>query len=174
MTPVEQKIWDITQPIAQDLSLRLVRVRLSGGDHPTLQIMLEPIECSPTNRVPVLVEQCESLSRELSAVLDVNDPITTAYSLEVSSTGLERPLVSFEDFKLYTSHRAKIHVKAAIDGRRKFIGILQGVDGDDVLLQLDDMEELFHLPFADIARAQLTFTPEELNLALGMAKLKQA
>ena len=174
LSPTEQKIWDIAEGVAESADLRLVRVRLSGGDHPVLQIMLEPQDCSPTNRTSVTLKQCTAFSREMSAILDVEDPIASNYNLEVSSTGLERPLVTKEDFQRYTPHRIRLQTVNSIGGQRKFTGVLQGLDAehDEILLELEKTDEMVRLPYSEVAKAQLAFTPEELNQALGLADLK--
>ena len=174
MSPTEHKIWSIAEGVAESADLRLVRVRLSGGDYPVLQIMLEPQDCSPTNRTSITLEQCTAFSREMSAILDVEDPITSKYNLEVSSTGLERPLVTKEDFETYTPHRVKVLTRTTIGGQRKFQGILQGIDTDneEILLEVENAPEMVRLPYSEVSKAQLAFSLDELNQALGLADLK--
>lgn len=172
MSPTEQKIWHIAEGVAESADLRLVRVRLTGGDHPTLQIMLEPTDCTPTHRTSVTLAQCSAFSREMSTILDVEDPIASNYRLEVSSTGLERPLVTKEDFSRYAPHRIKLQTNTSIAGQRKFAGVLQGIDNDEILLEVSHSTEMVRLPYSDVAKAQLAFSPEELNQALGLADLK--
>jgi len=172
MSPTEQKIWHIAEGVAESADLRLVRVRLTGGDTPTLQIMLEPVGCTPTHRLSVTLEQCTAFSREMSAILDVEDPIASNYHLEVSSTGLERPLVTPEDFSRYAPHRIKLQTNSSIAGQRKFVGILKGIDEGDILLEVAADAEVIRLPYSNVAKAQLAFSPEELNQALGLANLK--
>ncbi|MBA44170.1 MAG: hypothetical protein CMF62_09250 [Magnetococcales bacterium] len=174
LSPTEQKIWDIAEGVAESADLRLVRVRLSGGDYPVLQIMLEPMDCTPTNRTSITVKECTAFSREMSAILDVEDPIASNYNLEVSSTGLERPLVTKEDFELYTPHRIKLQTRTSIGGQRKFSGILQGLDAEneEILLEVEKTEEMVRLPYSEVAKAELAYSKEELNQALGLADLK--
>mgnify|MGYP005839510721 CR=1 FL=1 len=161
MTPVEKKIWQIAAPIAKDQGVRLVRVRLGGGATPTLQLMLEPREASPENFLSVSVDQCEAFSRELSAVLDVEDPVPDAYRLEVSSTGLERPLVTLEDFTAYAPHRVKLKTTGPIAGQKRFTGVLEAVEGDVLHLRHEGAEQATEIPFAEVASARLAFTPAE-------------
>ena len=172
MSPTEHKIWSIAEGVAESADLRLVRVRLSGGDYPVLQIMLEPLDCSPTNRTCITVEQCTAFSREMSAILDVEDPIASNYNLEVSSTGLERPLVTKEDFTIYAPHRVKLQTRESINGQRKFAGILQGIEDDEILLELEKTEETVRLPYSEVAKAELAYSQKELNEVLGLADLK--
>lgn len=161
MTPVEQKIWQLGAPIAADLGLRLVRVVLGGGESPVLQIMLEPVAATPENRLSVTLGDCEKFSREFSVMMDVEDPIAQAYQLEVSSTGLERPLVTLEDFKAYAPHRVKLKTKIALEGQRRFSGMLTGIEGDVLLLSIEGRPEQALVPFAEVATAKLAFTPQE-------------
>src|SRR5690606_9192373 len=111
MQAVEKKVWSLVEPVVTELGLRLVRVRLSGGErHSTLQLMIEPQEKNRDNRVAVTIDQCTTVSRQVSILLDVEDPVQTAYSLEVSSTGAERPLVTLADYQAYAPHRIKVEL----------------------------------------------------------------
>ena len=144
------RVAAIVEPVLEQLSFRLVRVRISGMDGYTVQIMAERADGSMT------IEDCELVSRALSPVLDVTDPIERAYRLEISSPGLDRPLVRRSDFERYAGNAVKIEMALAIDGRRRFRGTLLGVDGDkarvrradaapgedaDVLLSIEEMAE---------------------------------
>ena len=144
------RVATIVEPVLEQLSFRLVRVRISGMDGCTVQIMAERADGSMT------IEDCELVSRALSPVLDVADPIERAYRLEISSPGLDRPLVRRSDFERYAGNVVKIEMALAIDGRRRFRGTLLGVDGDkarvrradaalgedaDVLLSIEEMAE---------------------------------
>ena len=172
LSPLEQKVWDLLAPMVADHDLRLVRVRLSGGEEASkLQIMIEPLEANRDNRTSVRIEQCEAVSREASALLDVADPISQAYTLEVSSTGLERPLVQLDDFRLYAPHRVRLEARELIDGRRRFDGILHGVtDADEITLQLEDGTEpaTVQVPYEAVKSARLAYTETELKKALGL------
>lgn len=161
MIPVEQKVWKMALPVAADLNLRLVRVRLSGGENPVLQVMLEPVAATPENRLSVTLKECEAFSREFAVLMDVDDPISQAYQLEVSSTGLERPLVTLEDFKAYAPHRVKLKTKVAIEGQRRFSGVLRGIEDGAVALQVDGKEGAVAIPLDEVATAKLAFTPQE-------------
>lgn len=170
MNPTEQKIWQTGAPIAADMNVRVVRVRLGGGETPTLQIMLEPEEASPQNRVSVTLEQCEKFSRELSVILDVEDPLPDAYRLEVSSTGLERPLVTLEDFKTYTPHRVKLKTKNAIAGQKRFTGVLEAVEGETLHMRHEGATEVVEIPLGEVATAQLSYTKAEEQALINALK----
>ncbi len=144
------RVARIVEPALLDIGYRLVRVKISGLDGCTVQIMAERPDGSMT------VDDCEAVSRALSPVLDATDPIDRAYRLEVSSPGMDRPLVRRSDFERFAGHQLKVELAAAIDGRRRFRGLLLGVEGEvarirrddiapgepaEVLLSIDDMVE---------------------------------
>lgn len=131
----------------------LVRLMLAGKRGLTLQIMAER-----KDRRDMTVDDCAEISRALSAILDVEDPIPGNYSLEVSSPGLERPLVRKDDFVRFAGQEAKIEADTMIDGRKRFKGRLQGIRGDDVLIAGDWGEAA--VPLAAIVRAKLVLTDE--------------
>ncbi|MBO6947684.1 MAG: ribosome maturation factor RimP [Rhodospirillales bacterium] len=133
----------------------VVRVTLSGGNNAVLQVMAEPADGRE-----MTVDHCADISRAVSAVLDVEDPIPGAYSLEVSSPGLDRPLVRLRDYDRFAGFDAKIEMKSLIDGRRKFRGRVDGTDGADVLIEMDG--EQIRLEHAAIAKAKLIITDEML------------
>ena len=153
-TGVDARIAAIVEPVIDDLGYRLVRVHVSGRDGCTLQIMAERPDGGFT------VEDCETVSRAISPVLDVEDPIRKAYNLEVSSPGIDRPLVRLSDFDRWAGHEAKIELAAGIDGRRRFRGRLGGVDGRTVLITVDveGGSQEFVLPGEDIVEAKLVMT----------------
>ncbi|GMQ91494.1 MAG: ribosome maturation factor RimP [Gammaproteobacteria bacterium] len=101
----------------------------------------------------IMLNDCEKVSRQLSALLDVEDPISGRYTLEVSSPGLDRPLMKLEDFQRFEGEEARIKVGRAVLGRRNFTGRLRGIEGETVLLEMD--QEIYDLPYADIERARL-------------------
>src|SRR6185503_5828447 len=138
-------------PTVVGMGYELVRVAMSRGGG-TLQIMIEPADGRPMD-----VEDCATLSRALSAVLAVEDPIPTAYTLEVSSPGIDRPLTRPKDFERWTGHLARLETEAPIDGRRRFKGTLLGMDGDTVKLRLEDGAEA-GVPFRALSRAKLELT----------------
>jgi ribosome maturation factor RimP len=145
-------------PSLDAMGYRLVRVAFTGGRRPTLQIMAER-----RDDVAMTVDDCAEISHSISALLDVADPIPTEYQLEVSSPGIDRPLISREDFARYAGYEAKIEVGRMIEGRKRFRGRVLGVSGDDVRVALPDAEVA--LPFADIVTAKLLLTDELLAAA---------
>ncbi|MEL6234716.1 MAG: ribosome maturation factor RimP [Pseudomonadota bacterium] len=131
-TPADRRIADLIEPSIEGMGFRLVRLRLQGGNTPTLQIMAER---SADGQMEV--EDCAALSRAMSALLDVEDPIQGQYTLEVSSPGIDRPLTSLGDFERWAGWEAKLELAEAIDGRKRFRGLLQGVEDGEVLIEID-------------------------------------
>ena len=129
---LEARVAHMVEPVVAGLGYRLVRVKVGAQNGTTLQIMAERPDGSMT------VDDCERMSRDLSPALDVEDPIGRAYHLEVSSPGIDRPLVRRSDFERWAGHVAKIELARPLDGRKRFRGKLAGVDGDRVGLVLDD------------------------------------
>lgn len=150
-----ERVEQILTPTIESMGFDVVRVMLSGGNNAVLQIMAEPADGSE-----MTVDHCADISRAVSAVLDVEDPIPGAYSLEVSSPGLDRPLVRLRDYDRFAGFDAKIEMKSLIDGRRKFRGRVDGTDGPDVLIEMDG--EQIRLEHAAIAKAKLIITDEML------------
>ncbi|MCR4282417.1 MAG: ribosome maturation factor RimP [Bauldia sp.] len=170
-TGLEARIARIAESVAAGLGFRLVRVKLSAMNGATLQIMAERPDGTMT------VEDCERLSRDLSPVLDVEDPIDTAYNLEVSSPGIDRPLVRRSDFVRWTGQAAKIELARPQDGRKRFKGILAGLDGDAIRLALEPNSKLVEatvvtLPLADIDEARLVLTDALVRETLRKEKQK--
>lgn len=141
-------------PSIEALGYRVVRVAFTGGRRPTLQIMAERLD-----QAAMTVEDCAAVSHAVSALLDVADPIDAAYQLEVSSPGIDRPLVKREDFERFAGCEAKIELAQPRDGRRRFRGRLLGLDGDAAKLAVGE-DELLLLPLAEITRARLVLTDE--------------
>jgi ribosome maturation factor RimP len=162
------RVAAIVEPVLEQLSFRLVRVRISGMDGCTVQIMAERADGSMT------IEDCEQVSRALSPVLDVADPIERAYRLEISSPGLDRPLVRRSDFERYAGNAVKIEMALAIDGRRRFRGTLLGVDGEKARVRRadaapgEDADVL--LSIEEMAEAKLVLTNELIAQALKRGK----
>lgn len=148
----------IIEPSLAAMGYSLVRVMATGGGRPTLQVMAER-----RDEAPMTVEDCAEISRSISALLDVADPIAGAYTLEVSSPGIDRPLVRPEDYDRFAGWEAKIELNAPQDGRKRFKGRLLGRAGEDVRLAGEDGE--VHLPLSAIARARLVLTDDLLALA---------
>jgi len=153
---VGARVAAIAGPVLEGLGFRLVRVRISGLAGCTVQIMAERPDGSMT------IEDCETVSRALSPVLDVEDPIDRAYRLEVSSPGIDRPLVRRSDFDRYAGHVAKIEMAAPVAGRRRFRGVLLGVEGDTARIRRDDApageDADILLPIEDMSEARLVLT----------------
>ena len=150
------KIEAMIAPSLEAMGYRVVRVAVTGGRRATLQIMAER-----TDDQAMRVEDCTEISRMVSALLDVADPIAGAYLLEVSSPGIDRPLVRREDFARFAGFEAKVELNAPVDGRKRFRGRLLGVEGDAVRLLVDAAPVT--LPIAAVARAKLVLTDELLR-----------
>lgn len=163
-TGVAARVATIIEPVIEDLGYVLVRVKISGLNGCTVQIMAERPDGSMT------VEDCEIISRAVSPALDVDDPLDRAYHLEVSSPGIDRPLVRASDFARWADYEAKVELNAIVAGRRKYRGLLRGVDGAHVLIErLDaaaDEERVSRLPLADILEARLLLTDAVIAEAL--------
>jgi ribosome maturation factor RimP len=161
---LEARVAHVVEPVVEGLGYRLVRVKVSAMNGTTLQIMAERPDGTMT------VEDCERLSRDLSPVLDVEDPIGRAYFLEVSSPGIDRPLVRQTDFEHWTGHEAKIELSRPMDGRKRFRGKLAGLDGDKVGIDVDDKPATIWLTLADIGEARLVLTDELIRETLARQK----
>ena len=160
MSELLRRIEDIVAPTVVGMGYELVRVAMSKGG--TLQIMIEP-----ANGGPMDVEACATLSRALSAVLDVEDPIQSTYTLEVSSPGIDRPLTRPKDYARWAGHLARLETALPVEGRRRFKGKLLGLADDMVKLRLEDGMEVA-VPLSAISRAKLEMTDaliEEHRLA---------
>ena len=167
-TGVAARIAAIVTPVLIDLGFRLVRVRVSGLDGCTVQIMVERPEGT------MAIEECEAVSRAISPVLDVADPIDRAYRLEISSPGLDRPLVRLSDFERNAGHVVKIEMEIPVNGRKRFRGLLVGTEGEAARLTRDDVKEGEEadvlLPIADMNEARLVLTDELVTQALRREK----
>jgi len=167
LSVIEKKIWDLILPCVEDEDLRLVRVKYMTvpNQRSTLQIMIEPTDSSFENRTSVTVDECSKISRAVAAILDVEDPISEAYNLEVSSTGLNRPLVSQEDFVVYTGAKVKIELNQGLDGQKRFTGIVKGFNTETQELDFIELEteKEIHIPFEMMKKANLYYTQQEIN-----------
>jgi len=153
------EIARIIEPSLDAMGYRLVRLMQTGGlRRPTLQVMAER-----RDEAPMTVEDCAEISRAVSALLDVADPIAGAYMLEVSSPGIDRPLVRPEDYDRFAGFEARVDLAGPLDGRKRFRGRILGREGDDVRLAAEHGE--VRLPLDAIARAKLVLTDELLALA---------
>jgi len=159
--PIDQRLARIVLPTIEGMGFRLVRMRLMGGKRITLQIMAE--RAPDTEGAGTMeVEDCAKLSRALSAALDVEDPIEGEYRLEVSSPGIDRPLTRLEDFARWKGYQARLDTTEMIDGRKRFKGVLAGVEGTEILIEIDDpnIEGAIGLEFDWLADAKLVLTDE--------------
>jgi ribosome maturation factor RimP len=162
------RVAAIVEPVLEGLGYRLVRVRVSGADGCTVQVMAERPDGSMT------IEDCETASRALSPALDATDPVDRAYRLELSSPGLDRPLVRRSDFDRYAGNLVKIEMAVAIDGRKRFRGQLLGTEGQAARVQRDDapagepVDVL--LPIEEMAEAKLVLTDALIAESLRRSK----
>lgn len=150
-----KRIDDMIAPTVEDLGFEIVRVQITGSKHPRLQVMAERVDGTGID-----VEDCAKISRSISAILDVEDPIASEYALEVSSPGIDRPLTRVKDFETWAGFDAKVELSFGIDGRKRFSGRLLGVDDNDNILMEDAEGENHVLPFDDVQRAKLLLTDE--------------
>ncbi|WP_341988080.1 ribosome maturation factor RimP [Azorhizobium sp. AG788] len=165
---VAARVAAIVTPVLADLNLRLVRVKITARDGGTCQIMAERPDGSMT------IEDCEAASRAISPVLDVEDPIASAYRLEMSSPGIDRPLVRLSDFARWSGHEVKVEMAVPVAGRKRFRGILLGTKGEAAVLRRTDApageDPDVDLPAADIGEAKLVLTDALITEALRRAK----
>jgi len=163
-TGVGARVAAVVEPVIGQLGYRLVRVKVSATNGCTVQIMAERPDGSMT------VEDCETVSRALSPVLDLEDPIGRAYHLEISSPGIDRPLVRPGDFTRWADYEAKIELEVPLGGRKRFRGLIRGVEGEAVVLELPDVKEgeerLVRLPLASLGDARLVLTDELIRESL--------
>ncbi len=160
------RVAAIAEPVVEQLGYRLVRVKVSAAEGCTVQIMAERADGT------MAVEDCEAISRAISPVLDMADPVDRAYRLEVSSPGIDRPLVRKSDFDRYAGHLVKIETHIPIGGRKRFRGELLGTEGDAARLRHDEAgaEAEVLLPIEEISEAKLVLTDELVAQALRREK----
>jgi ribosome maturation factor RimP len=163
-TGLAARVAAIAEPVIEELGFRLVRVKLSSLNGCTIQIMAERPDGTMT------VEDCETVSRALSPVFDLENPVERGYHLEISSPGIDRPLVRRGDFERWAGYEAKIELAPPLAGRRRFRGLIRGVEDEIVLLELPDApagsDPLARLPLADLAEARLVLTDELMRESL--------
>lgn len=159
---MDKKLAAIVTPVIEDLGFELVRMRLMKGKKLTLQIMAD----RPDGGIEV--DDCAKISTEVSAVLDVEDPVEGEYSLEVSSPGIDRPLTRLKDFDNWHGFEAKVETSELIDGRRRFKGKLHGTDGDEVLIEI--AEGIIGLQFDWLTDAKLVLTDALITESLRARK----
>ncbi len=153
-----QQIAALIEPTMTDMGYELVRVMSMGGRTPTLQVMAERID-----RKGMTVDDCAEISRAVSALLDVDDPIAGAYQLEVSSPGIDRPLMKLADFERFAGFEARIETDVAFEGQRKFKGRVLGLHDQTVRLVMPEGEKA--IPFSAIRKAKLVLTDELIAAA---------
>lgn len=160
-TGLEARIAHIVEPIASDLGYELVRVRVSGLNGMTVQIMAERPDGVMT------VADCERLSRDISPAMDVSNPIGREYNLEVSSPGIDRPLTRAKDFEVWAGHEARLETEQAVNGRKRFRGVLLGVKDGEIGVRLADAAEAGDawLSMDSIAEAKLVLTDALIDAA---------
>jgi ribosome maturation factor RimP len=165
------RVAALVEPVLAALGYRLVRIRISGFSGCTVQIMAERPDGTMS------IEDCEAASRALSPVLDVADPIDSAYRLEISSPGIDRPLVRRSDFDRYAGHVAQVEMQAPVDGRRRFRGELVGTDGAFARIRHADgaanANSEVLLPIDDMMEAKLVLTDTLISQSLRKSKLNQ-
>ena len=159
---IDRRLAEIITPVIEDLGYELVRVRLMSGKETTLQIMAD----KPDGGIEV--DDCAAISTAVSATLDVEDPILDAYTLEVSSPGIDRPLTRLKDFDMFEGYEAKLETDELIDGRRRFKGMLAGVEDDEVLINV--AEGTIGLKFEWLSDAKLVLTDELIKEMLRQRK----
>jgi ribosome maturation factor RimP len=153
---VAARVAAIVEPVVEDLGFNLVRVKVTSANGCTVQIMAERPDGT------MAVTDCEAVSRAVSPVLDLEDPIPQAYHLEVSSPGIDRPLVRASDFERWSGYEAKIEMAVPVAGRKRFRGFVRGVESGVALVELPDVkdgeERVVRLPLTDLGEARLVLT----------------
>ncbi len=166
---LDARVASVVAPVIEDLGYRLVRAKMIQHNGLTMQIMAEKPDGT------ISVNDCEAISRALSPVLDVEDPVSQAYNLEISSPGIDRPLVRKSDFSTWAGHIAKIETAYLIDGHKRFRGHLIKVDGEDVVMRRDSTvkseETQTRVPLQAISSAHLILTDDLIREALKRDKV---
>ncbi len=165
-TAIDRRLADLIGPVIEGLGFELVRIRLMGGKTRILQIMVD----RPDGGIEV--DECATCSTAISAVMDVEDPIEDNYILEVSSPGIDRPLTRLKDFDMWVDYEARLETTELIDGRRRFKGVLQGTEGDEVLIEIEEGGEslTIGLQFDWLSDAKLLLTDELIAEVLRQRK----
>ncbi len=154
-TQEDRQLLELIDPVAEAAGYNVVRLRLMGGERRRLQVMAERPEDGEMG-----IDDCTRLSRAISEVLDAADVVNGDYVLEVSSPGIDRPLTRLQDFEAYAGLEAKLELDRMAEGRKRFRGVLAGVDGDNVQIDLEGEEHTALIPFAWITDAKLVMTDE--------------
>lgn len=163
---IDRRLAEIITPVIEDMGFELVRVRLMSGKSTILQVMAD----RPDGGIEV--DECAKISQAIGAVLDVEDPILDEYALEVSSPGIDRPLTRLKDFDVFEGYEAKIETTELIDGRRRFKGELAGVEGGEVLINVE--EGTIGLQFDWLSDAKLVLTDDLIKEMLRQRKASGA
>lgn len=165
-TAIDRRLAEIVTPVIEGMGFELVRLRLMSGKTRVLQIMADRPEGG------IDVDDCGEISIAVSAVLDVEDPIVEAYTLEVSSPGVDRPLTRLKDFDMWADYEARVETEELIDGRRRFKGILRGTEGDEILIEIEEGGEAvtIGLKFDWLSDAKLILTEELITEMLRQRK----
>ena len=159
---MDRRLAEIVGPVIEDMGFELVRLRFMGGKTHTLQIMAEKPEGG------IEVDDCAQISNAISAVLDVEDPIEDGYALEVGSPGIDRPLTLLKDFDTFEGYEAKVETSELIDGQRRFKGVLAGVEGEEVLINIE--QGTVGLQFDWLSDAKLVLTDDLIKEMLRQRK----
>ncbi|MGO4907994.1 ribosome maturation factor RimP [Pseudorhodobacter sp. W20_MBD10_FR17] len=169
-TAIDRRLAEIVTPAIEDLGFELVRIRLMSGKEKILQIMADRPEGG------IIVDDCAKISTAVSAILDVEDPIEDNYTLEVSSPGIDRPLTRLKDFDMWADYEARIETTELIDGRRRFKGFLRGIEGEEVLIEMEDGKETvtIGLQFDWLSDAKLILTDDLIAEMLRQKKADPA
>ncbi|MEM8822679.1 MAG: ribosome maturation factor RimP [Pseudomonadota bacterium] len=165
-TALDKRLAQIVTPVIEDMGFELVRLRMQGGKTATLQVMADRAEGG------IEVDDCARISTDLSAVLDVEDPIADEYVLEVSSPGIDRPLTRLKDFDTWDGYEARVETTELIDGQRRFKGTLMGTEGDEVLIEIEQGKDrpTIGLKFEWLSDAKLILTDELIREVLKTRK----
>ena len=155
---MDKKLAELLNPILEDLGFEMVRVRLSNGNPSTLQIMADRLDG------PIGVDELAEINTSVGTILDVEDPIPENYTLEISSPGIDRPLTRKKDFDSFQGFEAKVETTELIDGRRRFRGVLAGVNNDEVLINLE--EGTIGLKFTWLSDARLVLSDDLIKKML--------
>jgi ribosome maturation factor RimP len=168
-TAIDRRLADIVGPVIEGLGFELIRLRLMGGNTRILQIMADRPDGG------INVDECGAISTAVSASLDIEDPIEENYVLEVSSPGIDRPLTRLKDFDIWKGWEARIETTELIDGRRRFKGTIGGIEGNEVLIQIEEggQEVVIGLNFEWLADAKLILTDELIAEMLRQRKVAE-
>ncbi len=168
-TAIDRRLAEIVRPTVERLGFELIRIRLMGGQRHILQIMADKPEGG------IDVDDCGRISTAVSLMLDVEDPIEEAYTLEVSSPGIDRPLTRLKDFDIWKGWEARVETSELIDGRRRFKGTLAGTEGDEVLIEIEEGAETLTigLKFDWLSDAKLILTEELIAEMLRQKKASE-